>query len=178
MYFKQANFSGGLDRRGEVCYNVSISNKLTQMINFPTWVPGCDFDSLALLDFFLSSNASVCSTVAFPPLENSDHAISVSIYCLSNSKGDTSFHCTAYEICGADRDGLHDHLKNVPWDDIFKLDASVAASEFCGLVQVGIDLYISRRKCQIKPYSSAWFSAASAAAIAHRNHFLSFAPTE
>ena len=29
-------YSGGTDRPGEVCYNFSISNKLTQMVNFPT----------------------------------------------------------------------------------------------------------------------------------------------
>ena len=42
----------------------------------------------------------------------------------------------------ADSDGLHDHLRDVPWEDIFKLGASAAASEFCGWVQVGIDVYI------------------------------------
>ena len=35
---------------------------------------------LGLLDLFISSDASVCSTMAFPPLENSDHVVvSVSI---------------------------------------------------------------------------------------------------
>ena len=32
-------YSGGTDRSGEHCYNFSISNDLTQMINFPTWIP-------------------------------------------------------------------------------------------------------------------------------------------
>ena len=41
----------------------------------------------------------------------------------------------------------------------------------CEWVQVGIDLYIPHRKYQVKPHSSAWFSAACAAAIVHRNHF-------
>ena len=40
---------------------------------------------------------------------------------------------------------------------IFKLSAFAAASEFCEWVQVGINVYI--------------FSAASVAAIIHRNHF-------
>ena len=31
--------SGGTDWPGELCYNFSISNDLTQMINFPTWIP-------------------------------------------------------------------------------------------------------------------------------------------
>ena len=29
-------YSGGNDRSGELCYNFSISNDLTQMVNFPT----------------------------------------------------------------------------------------------------------------------------------------------
>ena len=32
-------------------------------------------------------------------------------------------------------------------------------------------MYIPHRKYQVKPQSSPWFSAASAAAIVHRNHF-------
>ena len=56
------------------------SNNLTYMVNFPTWIPDCDSHSLALLDLFISSDASICSTMAFPPLGNSDHvAVSVSI---------------------------------------------------------------------------------------------------
>ena len=71
----------------------------------------------------------------------------------------------------ADWDGLHDYLRDVPLEDIFKLSASAAASEFFEWVQVGIDVYISHRKYQVKPHSSPWFSAACAAAIVHRNHF-------
>ena len=54
---------------------------------------------------------------------------------------------------------------------MFKLSASVVASEFCEWVNVGIDAYIPHRKYQAKPHSSSWFSAASAAAIVYRNHF-------
>ena len=62
-------------------------------------------------------------------------------------------------------------MRDVPWEDIFKLGASAAASELCQWVQVGIDVYIPHRKYQVKPHSSPWFSAACAAAILHRNHF-------
>ena len=51
-------YSGGTDRPGELCYNFSISNDLTQSINFPTRIPDCDSHSPALLDLFLSSDAS------------------------------------------------------------------------------------------------------------------------
>ena len=40
---------------------------------------------------------------------------------------------------------------------------------FVELVQVGIDVYISHWKYQVKPH--LWFSAACAAAIVHRNYF-------
>ena len=60
--------------------NSVISNDLTQMVNFPTRIPDCDSHSPALLDLFISSDASICSTMAFPPLGNSDHVVvSVSI---------------------------------------------------------------------------------------------------
>ena len=45
-----------------------------------------------------------------------------------------------------------DHLRDVPWEDIFKLSASTAASEFYECVQVGIDVYIPYRKYQVKPH--------------------------
>ena len=46
-----------------------------------------DSHSPALLDLFLSSDASICSTMAFPPLGNSDHVVvSVSIDFPSNSR--------------------------------------------------------------------------------------------
>ena len=110
--------------------------------------------------------------MAFPPLGNSNHVVvSVSIDFPINSKQDTPFHHIAYDHSCADWDGLRDHLRDVPWEGIFKLSASAAASEFCVRVQVGIDVYIPHRKYQAKPHSSPWFSAACAAAIVHRNHF-------
>ena len=103
---------------------------------------------------------------------NSDHVVvSVSIDFPSNSQWDALFHCMAYEFSHADWDDLSDHLRDVPWEDIFKFGASAAASEFCEWVQVGIDLYIPHRKYQVRPHSSAWVSAACTATIAHRNHF-------
>ena len=165
-------YSSGTDRPGELCYNFSILNDLTRMVNFPTRIPDCDCHTPALLDFFRSFDASICSTMAFPPLGDSDHAVvSVSIDFPTNSQQDAPFHRIAYDYSRYDWDGLRDHLRDVPWEDIFKLGASAAASEFCEWVQVGIDVYIPHRKYQIKPHSSPWFLAACAAAIVHRNHF-------
>ena len=47
--------SSGTGRSGELYYNISISNDLTQMVNFRTCIPDCDFHSLVLLDIFISS---------------------------------------------------------------------------------------------------------------------------
>ena len=68
-------YSGVTDRPGELCYNFSVSNDLTQIVNFPTRIPDCDSHSPARLDLFPSSDASICSTMAFPPLRNSDHVV-------------------------------------------------------------------------------------------------------
>ena len=161
-------YSGGTDRPGELCYNSSISNDLTQMVNFPTRIPDCDSHSPALLDLFLSSDATIYSTMAFPPLGNSDHVVvSVSIDFPSNSQRNAPFYCISHDYSRADWDGLRDHLRDVPLEDIFKIRVSAAASEFCEWVQVGTDVYIPHRKYQIKPHSSPWFSAACAAAIVH-----------
>ena len=147
------------------------------MVNFPTRIPDCDSHSPALLNFFLSSDANICSTMAFHPLGNSDHVVVlVSIDFPSNSEWDAPFHRIAYEYSHANWDSLCDHLRDVPWEYIFKLCASAAASKFCEWVQVGTEVYIPHRKYQVKPHSSPWFSAACAAAIVHRNHFFLFVP--
>ena len=87
-------YSGGTDGHGEQCYN--FSNDLTRMVNFLTLILGCDSHSLAVLDLFISSDASIYSTMAFPPLGNSDHVVvSVSIDFPYNSKQDVPFHCVA-----------------------------------------------------------------------------------
>ena len=103
---------------------------------------------------------------------DSDHVVvSVSIDFPSNSQGDAPFHCIAYDYSRADWDSLGDQLRDIAWEDVFKLSASAAASEICEWIQVGTHVYIPHRKYQVKSHSSPWFSAACAAAIVHRNHF-------
>ena len=85
-------YSGGTDRHGELCYNLSVSNDHTQMVNLPTRIPDCDSHSAALLDLFLSFDASIYSTMAFPPLGNSDNAVSVFMNSSSDSQPDAPFH--------------------------------------------------------------------------------------
>ena len=99
------------------------------MVNFPTRIPDCGSHSFALLDLFLSADASTCSTMTFPALRNSDHVVvSVLIDFPSNSYRDALFHCIAYNYSRADSDSLCDHLRDVPWKNIFKVGASAAAT--------------------------------------------------
>ena len=110
--------------------------------------------------------------MAFPPLGNSDHVVvSVSIDFPPYSQRNALFYCIAYDNSRADWDGLCDLLRDVSWEDSFKLSASSTASEFCEWIQPGIGVYIPHRKYQVKPRSSPWCSAVCATAIVHRNHF-------
>ena len=113
------------------------------MVQFPTRIHDCDSHSCALLEFFLL-------TLVFPVQWLSLHweiliifLENDSIDSPSNTKRDALLHGMAYDYSRADRDGLPVHLRQVPWDDIFKLIASAAASGFCEWVQVGIDVYPS-----------------------------------
>ena len=81
---------------------------------------------------FISSQASICSTMAFPPLGNSHHVVvSAFIDFSPYSQQVASFQFIAYDFSYADWDGLCDHLRDVPWEVIFKLSVTAAASEFC-----------------------------------------------
>ena len=86
------------------------------MVNFPTRIKDCDSHSPALLDLFLSSDTSICSTMAFHPLGNSDHVLaSVYIDFPSNYQQNAPFYHIAYDYSRADWDGLCDHLRDVSW---------------------------------------------------------------
>ena len=68
------------------------------MVKFPTWIADRDSHSPVLLDLFISSDASICSTRAFSPLGNSDDVVvSVSIDSPSYSQWDAPFHGIAYD---------------------------------------------------------------------------------
>ena len=91
------------------------------MVNFTTLIPDCDSHSPALLDLFLSSDVSICFSMAFPPLGNYDHVVvSVSID-FPNSKGDVLFNWIAYGYFCADWDDHHDLLRDVPGRIYLKL---------------------------------------------------------
>ena len=49
--------------------NFFISNDLTQIVDFSTWTHDCHSHIPVLLDLFISSDNSICSTVVFLPTE-------------------------------------------------------------------------------------------------------------
>ena len=57
--------SGQTGRSGELCYIFSISDGLNQMAVYRSWIPDCHYHISAFLDFFLSSDASICFTTTF-----------------------------------------------------------------------------------------------------------------
>ena len=73
------------------------------MVNFPTRIPDCDSHSPALLNLFISSDASVFCTMAIPSLGNSHHVVvSVSIDFPSYSQRDAPNYRIAYNSSRAD----------------------------------------------------------------------------
>ena len=80
-----------------------MSNDLTQLVNFPSRISDCDSHSPALLDLFISSDTSICSTMVFSSLGKSDHVVvPVSIDFPSSSKWDIPFHHIIYDYSRAD----------------------------------------------------------------------------
>ena len=124
--------------------------------------------SPALLDLFISSDASICSTVQCCCLGFRWLSMKFTTGCPVSShslwlfSGWLGWSSWSFERCSL--------------GDVFKVGASASTCEFCEWVQVGIDLHIPHRKYQLRPHSSPWFSAAYAAAIVHWNHFFSFVP--
>ena len=54
MFNDWLTFSGGTDRPGELCCNLSISIDCTQMVSFPTQIFDYDSHSPTLLDLSFS----------------------------------------------------------------------------------------------------------------------------
>ena len=63
-------YFGWSDRPGQLCCHFSISNYFIQIVNFPSWFPDCGLHNPAFY-LFLSSDNSIYSTMASPPMGNS-----------------------------------------------------------------------------------------------------------
>ena len=108
--------------------------------------------------------------VVFTPLKNFGHIVfSVSIDFPSNSNEKAPFRCTALGYSYADWDSLWNYLRDVPWEDVFKLGGPSA--KFCEWIQFRSDIDC---RYKVKPHTSVWFSAAFAATMVQKSHFLYF----
>ena len=127
MKFLSSNLSANIFVSGDFHF--------TQMVNFFAQIPDSGSHIPALLDFFFVLTLVFCFTVIFPPLANSYHIVDLLPNdFLSNPKRGAPFYCTVYGCSQTDWDGLHYHLRNVSWEDIFNLGPSPAAAESCECV--------------------------------------------
>ena len=167
-------YSNGTNSSGIAAYNFSLSQSLTQLVDFPTRFPDRDDQTPSLLDLFLSSNPNVCNASVLSPLGNSDHAVvNVDISLSSKAAQESPVHRTLYSYHQGDWDSFRDFLRDIPWEAVFDLQAEACAREIVSWLLAGIDAFVpSRKYLVVKPHSSPWFSPACAAAIAHRNHYI------
>ena len=165
-------YSNDTNLSGINAYNFSLSQSLTQLVDFPTRFPDRDDHRPSLLDLFLTSNPNICNISCLSPLGNSDHAVvNVDISLSSKAAQESPVHRTLYSYHQGDWDSFRDFLRDIPWNVVFDLQAEACAREIVSWLKAGIDAFVPSRKFQVKPHSSPWFSPACAAAIAHRNHY-------
>ena len=149
------------------------------MVDFPAWAPDSDSHNLALLDLFISSDAIVCSTMAFPPLASCEHVlVSVSIYFRSNSKWDTCFIAQLMTILMLTRmvfliiwEMFHEKISSN--SVVLVLLVNFVSGFRLELMYVSIILNIRSSLTHLHG-----FQLLCAASIVHRSHFFSFVPTE
>ena len=104
-------YSGGTDWPGDRVHIIFLSQMI--LLTWLTFLLGSQTVILIILPFgvFSSSDASISSTMAFPPLGNSDHVVSVTTEFPINSKRNALFHCIAYDYSCAGWDALCDHWR-------------------------------------------------------------------
>ena len=66
-----------------------------------------------------------------------------------------------YDYSSANWDGLGEHMRDVPWEDIFEPGVFAAATiGICQGIHAGIDVYVPCCKYQVNLLSFPWFPAA------------------
>ena len=115
-------YSGGTDRPGELHHNFSISNDPIHMVDFYTKIAGCDCHSRTLLDHFFL--LTILFVLQWLTLQWEILIMLLSQFpmtCLQTQKGMSLFYRIAYGYSCGGLDGLLDHLRNLPWEDILVL---------------------------------------------------------
>ena len=149
-------YSGGTDRPAELFYNFSISNNLTQMIDFPTGILDCVYHGSALLDLFISFDLVFVLQWLSLHWKNTVMFLSLFPFISFILKKE----CFLIEM-----------VFMVIWEMLHgRMSLNLVLLPLLPpsfLIRSWWELmYISHWKYQVKPHSLTWLSAASAAAIA------------
>ena len=97
-----------------------MAQDLTQIVDFPSRISNRDDHQPYLLDLFLCFNPDSCTVASHPPLGKCDDTVvSIDVKFVVKSINEHPRHRTVYSYSKADWDGLRDHLRDVPWLDIF-----------------------------------------------------------
>ena len=164
--------SAATDVAGVRVRNFSITESLTQMVDFATRYPDNLAHTPSRLDLcFCSHPDEISSIVPRTPLGNSDHVVlQLSLKSPSASIHQSPYHRTSYTYGCGDWDSFRNFLRDLPWEDVFSLSADSCATEIAEWLRIGIEEFIPHRRYQVKPHSVPWYSPDCSAAIATRNH--------
>ena len=121
------------------------------------WLTDCDSHSPTLLDLFISSNAAICSTVAFLSIVEfwSCGCLSFHGFSVKHKFGYPVYDCLWLLVLTG---RVFMIVWDVPLEDIFKLSASVFTSEFCEWVHVGIFFNWDSLHTRLNSLYKAWSS--------------------
>ena len=97
----------------------------SQIVNFPTWIPDCDFHSSAFLDLFISSGELVF-VLQWLSLHWEILILWLSQFLLTSHQPQNGMPRFTVELMTI----LLLMWTDVPWQGIFRLSASAAADEF------------------------------------------------
>ena len=102
-------------------FTMSISHYLTQIVNFPTRILDCDLLNLALLHLVMAS-AIVLRGILIILLWR---------FPLTSLLAQTRWSFSLYSLglSHVDWDGFFDHIRDIPWGNLF-LGVSAAASKY------------------------------------------------
>ena len=102
----------------------SISQNLTQVIDFLKRFPDNSNSTPSLLDLCLVSDPNEYSVSCHSPLGSSDHALISLTFRASSTVSESPYHRTTYNYQRADWDSFLLFLRDAPWSKMFSLSAN------------------------------------------------------
>ena len=158
------------NRSGELAFQLSILNDLTQLVQHPTRIPDRLGDRPNILDLFLTSNPSTYTIQQFSPLGSSDHTL-ISLACpksLIRSR-EAPTRRKLWHYGAADWESLREYFFDFPWNDYcFRGgDASGAAERVTEVILSGMEAFIPHTFSPTKK-NQPWFNSDCNLAIRRR----------